>query len=223
MTTDADAPNLESATTETDATDVSGTTDAGTVLTDTSTETTSDVVADNSGNAEDANTNDGDAGETGESDGGAPDAYADFTMPDGIEIDQTLLESATPMFKELGLNQEQAQKLVDFQAGQVQAAAQAQVDTFNQLKDDWSNQSKSDKEFGGDNFEKNIGVARAALDTYGTPELTSLMNDYGIGNHPEIIRLLVKVGGTLQEDVPGSTTAASKPDQSRVDQLYPTS
>lgn len=187
-------------------------------------ETTSDVVADESGSIEDADTTPtgDDEGGAGEGDTPEPGEYAEFAMPEGMELDAKLLESAAPLFKELGLNQEQAQKLVDFQAAQVKASAQEQVSAFEQLKSDWLTQSQSDKEIGGDNFDKNIGAAKAALDAYGSPELRTLMDDYGIGNNPEIIRFMVRVGNTLKEDVPGMGNPSS-PEKSRVEQLYPSS
>lgn len=149
-----------------------------------------------------------------------PESYTDFVMPEGVEIDAAQLESALPIFKELGLTQEQAQKLVDLRAEQVQGDAQRQIDAFNQLKTDWLNQSKSDKEFGGDKFDENIGAARTALDKFGTPELRELLDTYGIGNNPEVIRFMVRVGKMTLEDVPGGNNAPSAP-KDRVSTLYP--
>lgn len=150
-----------------------------------------------------------------------PDTYADFAMPEGVTVDSALLSEATPLFKELGLTQEQAQKLVDFQAKQVQASSQSQVDAFNQLMNDWQEQSRNDKEFGGDAFDENIAVARSAIDKFGTPELKQLLEEHGVGNHPEVIRFMVKVGKLTAEDVPGGTTTPTSKAQDRVSLLYP--
>ena len=76
----------------------------------------------------------------GDTDDGSLDdskVYADFTMPEGLTIDEALLAEALPIFKELGLTQEQAQKMVDFEAKKVQAGQQNQLETFNQLIKDW--------------------------------------------------------------------------------------
>ena len=138
-----------------------------------------------------------------------PDTYADFVMPEGVQLDETALAAADPLFKELGLTQENAQKVVDLYASQVQAGSLKQVETFNQLKSDWLDQSKNDKEFGGDKFDENVKVAQLAITKHGTPELKELMESHGVGNHPEMIRFMVRVGRTLSEDVPGSTGAAT--------------
>jgi len=152
-----------------------------------------------------------------------PEAYADFTMPEGVELDQSALDAYSPVFKELGLTQEQAQKLVDLRAGEIQAGSDRQVEAFNQLKQEWVDQVKSDKEIGGDNFEENVGLARAALDKLGTPELKELLSDHGVGSHVEIVRFMSRVGRLTQEDSPGNNQNAVTPEHSQLDRLYPKS
>lgn len=164
-----------------------------------------------------------DEGADGDGDQKAPETYADFTMPEGMELDSALLEQASPLFKELGLTQEQAQKLVDFQAQQVQASQQGQLEAFNQLKTDWLDQAKSDKEFGGDKFDENVATARLALTKFGSEGLTKLMNDYGIGNNPEMIRFMVKVGRLMKEDVPDSGGPNTSLPKDKAGILYPQS
>lgn len=191
--------------------------DTSTVLTDTNSDAATDT------GAADDNT-DGEAAtgeETDLSSQTPPDTYADFVMPEGVELDSALLTEATLLFKELGLNQDQAQKLVDFQAKQAKASSESQVDAFNQLMNDWQEQSKNDKEFGGDKFEENVGIARSAIDKFGTPELKQLLEEHGVGNHPEVIRFMVKVGKLTAEDVPGGTNTPPSKAQDRVSLLYP--
>lgn len=151
----------------------------------------------------------------------SPDTYADFVMPEGMTLDGSVLDEATPLFKELGATQEQAQKLMDLAAKQIQAGSQTQVDTFNQLMSDWRVQAKADKEFGGDKFDENVKVAQSAIGKYGTPELKQLLEDHGVGNHPEVIRFMVRVGRTLSEDVPGSTGVSTSQKTDRASILYP--
>ena len=158
----------------------------------------------------------------GDSDPKAPiETYAEFTMPEGMELDSAMLEEAMPLFKELNLTQEQAQKLVDFQSKQAQAGQQGQVDAFNQLKTDWLDQAKADKDIGGDKFNENVATARLALSKFGSEGLTKLMNDYGIGNNPEMIRFMYNVGKLMKEDVPDFGNAPKSSAKDRVDILYP--
>ncbi len=150
-----------------------------------------------------------------------PDTYADFDLPEGMQLDEAALTEASTFFKEDGLTQEKAQKYVDLFAKQIQAGSQAQTETFNQLMSDWREQSANDKEFGVDKYEQNVKVAQVAISKYGTPELKQLLNDHGVGNHPEMVRFMVRVGRTLGEDVPGVTGTKTSQAQDRVSILYP--
>lgn len=146
--------------------------------------------------------------------------YADFSVPEGVTIDNALLEKVTPVFKELGLSQEQAQKLVDFQSDQVQAMADSQVEAFNQMVGEWAEQSKNDSEFGGDKFDESIAVAKAAIEKFGTPELRELLETHGLGNHPEMIRFMMRVGKLTQEDQPGTSGGQPSEKKDRIELLY---
>jgi hypothetical protein len=144
-------------------------------------------------------------------------------MPEGSELDEAVLSDATPIFKELGLNQNNAQKLIDLYAKQVQAGSQKQIDAFNQLISDWGTQSKNDNEFGGDKFDENVKIGQSAISKYGTPELKQLLEEHGVGNHPEVVRFMVRVGNTLKEDVPGSNGTTPTKAEDHVSILYPNS
>lgn len=157
----------------------------------------------------------------GEDDGTTPESYSDFTLPEGVELDAALLEKAAPIFKELGLSQDAAQKLVDFQAEMVKEGEQSQTDAFNTLVEGWQKDSKNDKEFGGDKFDESIATALLTIDKFGTPEFKELMEDHGVGNHPEMIRFMLKIGTLLKEDVPGGFSAATSEKKDRVSTLYP--
>lgn len=152
---------------------------------------------------------------------GAPEEYAEFTVPDGMQIDDKLLEKAAPKLKELDLSQLQAQELVNIVAESRQADAQALDDSYNNTLKEWKTAAKSDPEYGGDRFQENIGKANAAIDKLGTPELKQMLHDTGIGNHPELIRFAVKVGAMIAEDSPGTDANAPLPDQDPADRWYP--
>jgi len=216
-----DTGTTETASTETVLTGDEGSTETGGA--DTNSEGDASASTDDNANL-DADGNpiaDGDADAGTEGSDEVPDTYADFVMPDGVTLDETLAAEALPIFKEMGATQEQAQKLMDIAAKQVQASSQKQFDDFDQLLKDWRTQSENDGEFGGDKFDENVKVAQNAVNKYGTPELQQLLKDHGMGNHPEVIRFMVRVGRTLKEDVPGSSGNVSNKASDRVDRMYP--
>lgn len=124
-----------------------------------------------------------------------PEAY-EFAMPEGVDLDKASADEFTTVAKELKLTQEQAQKVADVAAKQ----AQRQIEAHANLVASWVEQVKTDKEIGGDKLEENLGVARKALETFGTPELRDVLNATGFGNHPEIIKAFYKAGKAISED-----------------------
>ena len=147
--------------------------------------------------------------------------YADFELPGDMELDAATLEKAAPVFEELGLTKEQAQKLVSIQAESVQAAGQKQAEAFQNTMEEWKTQAQNDKEYGGDSFEENVKIAQSAVNKLGTPELKKLLEDTGVGNHPEVVRFMYKVGKLTAEDVPGNESTVTSQAKDRVSILYP--
>lgn len=140
-----------------------------------------------------------------------------FEMPEGVELNQEDLAKFTDVAKELKLPADAAKKLVDLAAAREVARANA----FAKQVEDWGNQVKADPELGK---PENLAAAKNAIDTFGTPELRDLLNSTGMGNHPEVVRLAVKIGKAISEDtfVAGRTNAGPAP-RSHADILYGTS
>lgn len=140
------------------------------------------------------------------------DGKYSLTMPEGIELDSELLDALAPEFKEAGLTQAQAQKLADKFIETQQARAEKQGETWSATITKWADDAKADKEIGGDKWETSKADAQRAIKTLGTPELGAYLNASGGGNHPELIRLMAKVGAMLKEDNPaGGGDGGGKP------------
>lgn len=129
---------------------------------------------------------------------GPPEKY-EFTMPEGVQLDEALVGAIEPALRDAGLTQEQATKLTSAFAEYRVSEAQRQSEAFAQQTEDWGKQAQDDKEYGGVKFEENVKLAQSAMSKFGTPELKALMAD-GWGNHPELIRVFVRVGKAMGED-----------------------
>jgi len=149
----------------------------------------------------------------------APESY-ELKLPEGLE--ETDLESVKAAAKQLGLTAEQAQLLAEQQASQKQQFQQSAIESFNALTGQWLEQAKSDPEYGGDNFERNLQYATTALDKFATPEFKAALNESGYGNHPEMIRIFSRIGKTLAEDKPvgGEGEKGGETDAAKL--FYPT-
>lgn len=134
---------------------------------------------------------------------GAPESY-EFTPVDGAAPE--IVEQFSGLAKELNLTQETAQKVLSQMAPAIQAHQASQVEAITK---GWAEQSTADPEFGGQRLQESLTVAKKALDTFGTPELRKLFNESGLGNHPEVIRFMVRAGKAVSEDK--FVTGASAP------------
>lgn len=130
----------------------------------------------------------------------APEKYTDFNMAEGTTLDAEVMGEFQGVAKELNLSQDQAQRLVDL-ANKMSLKQNSQLaTTVEKAKGEWAEAAKADKEFGGDVFDQNLSVAKKAIDAFATPELKTLLNESGLGNHPEIIRHFFRVGKAISED-----------------------
>lgn len=147
----------------------------------------------------------GDEGE-GDGEGGVPEKY-EFKPPEGVEIDAAVLEGFGDTAKELGLSQGQFQKLVEYDIERSAAAVQDLSSQFQERISSWADDAKADKELGGEDLDKNLALAKQAVDTFGSPQLAKLIDapsfdnpdGLGLGNHPEVIRLFYRVGRAISE------------------------
>lgn len=151
-----------------------------------------------------------------------PDAYKFESLTEGYDFSAEAQAEWSGVFKELGLTQEQASKLVEMdakrQAAGAQASEQAAIEFRNQQVSKWESELKQDAAFGGANFEANVTVAKQFLADYGTPELSAFLAESGLGSHPEVVRLFHKAGKELGEGkLHRTTTEVPKQEISIVD------
>lgn len=146
-----------------------------------------------------------------------PEAYADFTVPEGVPVNPEAMTGFKALAKELNLTQENAQKLVDFNA-QFEVARAAQVqETLKQ----WGESAKADKEFGGDKFDENLAIAAKARDAFATPEFVKFLDETKLGSHPEMLRAFFRIGQRLSEDSFVQGRGGANASQSLAQRMYP--
>lgn len=125
-----------------------------------------------------------------------PEQYQ-FTAAEGKEYDAEVLKEYEAAAREIGLDNDQANSMLGRMSAMLEQRQTAQMEA---LSSQWAEQSRADTEFGGDKLNENMAVAKRALQQYGSPELTELLNQSGLGNHPAFIRMFYRVGLTLRED-----------------------
>lgn len=144
---------------------------------------------------------------------GAPDAYTDFTLPEGIDMDVGTLDAFKGLAKELNIPQEAAQKLIDLQTTLVAKQADAYQQAVVAQGQKWAAEVKNDPELGGENYDKSVASAIKVIQSFGDPALTELLNDSGLGNHPALFKFCHRISAAISEDkfvMPGSQSNAPK-------------
>lgn len=126
--------------------------------------------------------------------------YTDFSLPEGVETDPEVMDEFKKLAKASGLKQENAQELAALGGKVAQKVAAKQAELAAQARKEWKQQSVSDKEFGGDKIVENLGVAKRGFQAFATPEMTQLIKESGLGDHPEFIRFFYRVGKSISED-----------------------
>lgn len=165
---------------------------------------------------------------------GAPEKYTPFTLPEGVTLEGETLEQAHGLFKEMGLDQAQSQKLVDFHAKQLTEAAQGPYKLWQETQQVWLDELRSDPIIGKDIDNGVVGAAVAKMINLMPPEqavaFREALNFTGAGNHPAIARGLLSLSklytepghvqgkGPKIDGAPGSSGGRPAPGAS----LYPT-
>lgn len=152
--------------------------------------------------------------DAGAQDEGVPEAYDDFTLPEGFQLDGERKEATLALFRDLGLSQAKAQSAIDHfiktvgddQAMQA-AAAEAAV---QQQRDEWAKQAKTEL---GANYDSELKFATTAVEAMQSPALKEAFNAHGWGNHPELIKAFAFFGKMMRDssvDGIGSSGAAGE-------------
>lgn len=128
---------------------------------------------------------------------GAPEKYEDFSAPDGVTLDATVVEQFAEVARELDLPQEKAQLIIDKLQPVI---AKRQAEQLETMRADWKSQLAADKEFGGVNLEASGVHAARAMKEFATPEFRTLLNQSGLGDHPELVRFMVRAGRAISEE-----------------------
>lgn len=129
------------------------------------------------------------------------DVNYDFSgvIPEGWQIDEQMSNSFAEIARGCNLNQEQAAQMADFGikyaqniANQVQAQYEAQVQEWGKT---------AQQELGAD-FQKVVSQAGKGIEALEKqiPNLRQFLNETGVGNRIEAIRILSFIGDMVSED-----------------------
>lgn len=99
-----------------------------------------------------------------------------------------------------GLTQDAAQKLLDAKANTIADVRSQDQQNLKVQAGIWLEQTKNDKEIGGEQFQAAVNHGKTVLDQFATPNFRKTLNDTGLGNHPEVVRLFARIGKKMAND-----------------------
>mgnify|MGYP003320958553 FL=1 len=127
------------------------------------------------------------------------DKYSLNARSEVVPIDEQAIKQFAENAHQLGLNNKQAQGILEFYKNNMEGTAQqskidtetAQVQAEQQLRQEW-----------GRDFEGKVKQAGALAKANINPEVLdmTLSNGTRLGDHPEIIKGFAKIAGMMQED-----------------------
>lgn len=123
-----------------------------------------------------------------------PEKY-EIKMPDGVEMDAAMLEAVTPLFREAKFSPAQAQAAADIYMQQ----QTKQLEAHSAMVAGWANEARADKEIGGAKFAENMAYAVKAFQVAGNERAMQIIDTYGLGNNPDILRMFVRIGKAMSE------------------------
>ena len=154
---------------------------------------------------------DGDS--AGEKAAEVPEKY-DLTIPEGYTVDDNLMAEFTGVAHELGLNNEQANKLAGMHTKIMTEAFQSLNAARDAEVTGWGDAAKSELGKDYDITMTNVAVGLVEAEK-SIPTLRQAMDKTGFGNTVEGIRLMATIGKLLGEDQggkdAGGRSAASVP------------
>lgn len=131
---------------------------------------------------------------------GAPEKYEPFKAPEGFVITPEATEQLAGLFREAGVSQASAQKLIDYIAPQLMEATEAPFKAYQEMREGW--QKETMDQFGSKLPEVKTTVSRA-LDSLNNPKLVTAfkeaMDMTGAGDNPAFINVIYEWAKKVSE------------------------
>lgn len=130
----------------------------------------------------------------------AKPAEVELKLPENSLLDANAVERISAYAKQKGLDNTQAQMLLERESEAVSTFRAEQEAALKAKATEWKEELKRDKEFGGEAFTKNAELAMRALKQYADPEFVEVLESTGLGNHPALVKMLCRIGKARGED-----------------------
>lgn len=122
----------------------------------------------------------------------------ELTLPEDTLLTEEDAAALASLAGELGLTQEQAERLLQRDHETLAARATAQQQALSEARAQWAKDMKADEKFGGENLEATDLAAATALHTL-APKFYSELKESGWIDYPPLKKFAATVAGLLRE------------------------
>jgi hypothetical protein len=129
----------------------------------------------------------------------APEKY-DLKLGDDSIFEKEDIERIEAKAKELNLNNEDAQSLLEMESGIISDYHDKLIKQVEDTQAGWIKEGENDKEIGGDNYKESVALSNRVVEKFGSEVYKKMMDDSGYGNHPEVIRIFAGIGKLMEND-----------------------
>lgn len=146
----------------------------------------------------------------------------ELKLSEGSLLKPEQLAELSTFAKSKGLTEEQAKSFLEREESSYKALAdKAQAHRQAEIEG-WKQASLKHPEFGGEKFGANVEVARRAMNRFGSDSMTKLLDESGMGNHPEVIGMFYRIGQAMSEGKMVQAGQVSNDTRSMAERFYPT-
>ena len=129
-----------------------------------------------------------------------PPAPITLVAPEGSKLQPAAVERTAALVARLGLSGDHAQEFLGTVSSEVAAhEARLIADAEQVRRVDWVQQTQNDPEIGGAKFLATTQAAARARQEFFSPEFNTMLDQTGLGNHPEFVRAWAKVGHRMAD------------------------
>lgn len=140
-------------------------------------------------------------------DGGAPEQYTPFNVPEGYDISPEVFSEAGARFRELGMSQANAQKMIDLHCRMLQQQEAVYRKQIDDSARKWYGEIHSRPEYAAEQGLVNRGIAAVVK----TKEQAELFRNPTFAYSPLIWDIFREVGKLVSEDTIGGRGTQSAP------------
>lgn len=167
---------------------------------------------------------DASADDTAKSDKDGAVDYTDFSLPEGVNLNEGAMKDFLPLAKDAKLTQEQAQKFVDIGGRLAEESIALQEQAHKSQTQEWIKASFKHPELGDgkrEQYKEAMGFADKAMRAFGDKELVQTLIDTGLVHNPSLVLYFKKAGQAISEDTLVTDRKTGRTDDQMLRSMYP--